>query len=326
MTMKTLNGLHHVTALARDPIENIRFYAGLLGLRFVKRTVNFDDPSTWHLYYGDQAGHPGTVMTFFPHPHLARQRAMTSIVSRTLFAVRPGSLVYWEDRLRQADVEITRAGDHRLHFEDHDGTVLGLVETEPRPASAAWAHPTVPAEHQITGFAGAALRVPDLPKTRSFLVDVLGFRPAGEIAATAASTSEGARPTERLVTGTGPDAGILELEEVRGDRTSMGAGSVHHLAWRVADRAAHLEVRDRLLQTGVNVTPVIDRNYFESIYFRIPGGVIFEIATDAPGFTIDEPLDELGRNLKLPAQYEGQRPAIAASLPPIPEDISALLQ
>ncbi len=299
-----IHGIHHVTAIGGDPVVNLDFYTRVLSLRLVKRTVNFDDPGTWHLYFGDRVGSPGTIMTFFPHPLARDRKPGTSEVAQTAFAVPAGSLAAWRDRLAGAGVDAQEtqiAGQAAIAFADPHTTRLVLVEgtgpAEAVPRTAGGA----PGEMAIRGFAGVQLAVPDVAATARFLADVFGLPER---------TSDG--PNR------GFDAGAnqwIEVTPMAGQRARLGAGAVHHVAFRVPDDDAQLALRERLIDVGISVTPVQERMYFRSIYFREPGGVIFEIATDVPGFAVDETEAELGQSLKLPPWLERQRAVLERSLP-----------
>lgn len=289
-----LTGLHHVTALAGDPIRNNAFYTGVLGMRLVKRTVNFDDPLTYHLYFGDEVGSPGSLVTHFPHSNAKRGVHGSPEILETLLAIPSGTTDEWQKRLESEGVAAARGerGDGpRLAFEDHDGMRFGLVERS-----------DVPSGGGITRVAGAVIHTPEVDALGACLTDVLGFEP---MAGQAAGYRVG-------------DGSFVEIVEAEADgRTSMGAGTVHHVAWRVPDDATQAEVGERLRSAGIATTPVMDRQYFRSIYCRVPGGVIFEIATDGPGFTVDESKATLGEALKLPPQYERRREEIENHLLPL---------
>lgn len=297
-----LTGIHHVTALAKNPRRNHEFYTSLLGLRMVKKTVNFDDPLTYHLYYGDGKGSPGTLLTHFPHPHARAGVHGCPEILETRLRIPSGSTSVWADRLAKHDIDtvaVEEDGERRLAFGDHDDMRLALVEEPEGSFDGA----------SILGVESVAIRVPDVRATRDFLEGVLGF---------ASDQRSGAGA--RLFVGKGVPGQRLDLVDVPFDpTTSMGAGTVHHVAWRVPDDATQAEVAAALSDAGVAVTPVMDRQYFRSIYFRIPGGVIFEVATDGPGFDVDEPLESLGEGLKLPPQYEHRRAEIEAHLIPLHE-------
>jgi len=304
------SGIHHITAIASDPQRNLDFYAGTLGLRLVKRTVNFDDPGSYHFYYGDRTGRPGTLLTFFPWPGADRGRTGVGEAVVTSFQVPAGSLQFWEDRLGAAGVwgveRRWRFGVEVLNFADPDGMVLELVPNGAR-GGAVPAPGAVPVEASIRRITGATLRLADEGPTAAFLAELLGLRSAG-----------GDQGVQRFATDGDATAGMIDLiRDPEGRRGSMGAGTVHHLAWRARDDRHQQEIRAALLAAGHAVTPSVDRNYFRSIYFREPGGVLFEAATDGPGFLVDEAEETLGQSLRLPPQYELRRPAIEAILPAI---------
>jgi glyoxalase family protein len=306
----TIHGLHHITAISGSAQRNLDFYARLLGLRFVKKTVNFDDPTVYHLYYGDQVGTPGTVLTFFPWEQMSRGRPGVGEASLTAFSVPPGSLSFWRERLETSGTLVSgpdpRFGEQRLLLEDPDGMPLALVATEGDERTP-WTTGELGPEVAIRGFAGVTLTLADPGPTAELLEELFGYRRVGR---------EGA--TIRYATPHAPQARIVDLIEAPGSpRAQLGAGSVHHVAFAVPDRAAQIEVRERLIQAGHQVTPQIDRNYFYSIYFRTPGGVLFEVATGEPGFAVDEPVAELGQNLKLPRQHEHRRAQLERTLPPL---------
>ena len=308
-TALSLPGIHHVTAIAGDPKRNVDFYTRVLGLRLIKKTVNFDDPSTYHLYYGDSVGTPGSVLTFFPWAGVRRGRPGNGQVYATAFSVAANSLRFWEARLLAhgfaAATTTTRFGESVLAFTDPDGLILELLATAEPDIRPAHLHAEIPAEHAIRGFHGVTLAVIDAPRTQAFLTDTMGYR---------VTRSEGGRT--RLTTGAaGPGTYVDLLVDASLPRGLPGAGTVHHLAFRTPDDAAQALARSTLLAGGYHVSPVMDRNYFHSIYYREPEGILFEIATDSPGFAIDEPMESLGTTLKLPAQYETQRAQIEAALP-----------
>ncbi|HJQ19540.1 MAG TPA: VOC family protein [Gemmatimonadaceae bacterium] len=311
--MTSVLGIHHVTAIASDPQRNLDFYAGLLGLRFVKRTVNFDDPHTYHFYFGDDVGRPGSIMTFFPWPRAFRGRQGVGQAAVTSFAIAPRAIGFWLQRLLQHGVKFDgptkRANaEQAISFRDHDGLMIELVAHESAEARPVWGGaPGIPASDAIHGFHSVTLWEEGGDGTERVLLDMLGFRPATE--------SDG---TRRYVSGDAGAGTIVDVRSVGGFVGGRpGAGTVHHVAFRAADDAAQLSLRSQLLKNGYDPTPVIDRNYFHSVYFREPGGVLFELATDAPGFTVDEPVDQLGENLRLPAQFERARSEIEAVLPRI---------
>jgi glyoxalase family protein len=306
----TINGLHHITAISGSAQRNLDFYARLLGLRFVKKTVNFDDPTVYHLYYGDEVGTPGTVLTFFAWEHMGRGRPGVGEASLTSFSVPPDSLPFWAERLAAAGTPLSgpdpRFSEQRLLLEDPDGMPLALVAAEDDGRSP-WTTEELGPDVAIRGFAGVTLALADLGPTAELLEELFGYRREGR---------EGA--TIRYATPHARHARIVDLVEAPGSpRAQLGAGSVHHVAFAVPDRAAQMEVRARLIQAGHQVTPQIDRNYFFSIYFRAPGGVLFEVATGEPGFAVDEPVAELGQNLRLPPQHEHLRAQLERTLPPL---------
>ncbi|MFN2564624.1 MAG: VOC family protein [Gemmatimonadaceae bacterium] len=315
--MTRILGIHHVTAIAGDPQRNLDFYSGILGLRFVKRTVNFDDPQTYHFYYGDAVGTPGTILTFFPWPGARRGRQGTGQVAITSFAVLPTSLGFWVERLIRHGIRFqgptkrgaTHAdGEQVLAFRDHDGLMLEIVAHPGADLRSGWdGAPGIPIEHALRGFHTVTLWEESGDDTERLLVDTLGFRPLRE--------EEG---TRRYSTADGAPGTLVDVRTIGGFPGAIsGAGTVHHVAWSVADDAAQLLVRQRVLEAGFEPTPVIDRNYFHSVYFREPGGVLFELATKPPGFTVDEPVESLGQRLMLPPQFESYRAQIEAALPPI---------
>lgn len=304
-----LPGIHHVTAIAGDPQRNVAFYTRVLGLRLVKQTVNFDDPSTYHLYYGDSVGTPGSILTFFPWAGLRRGRPGNGQVYATAFSVGAGSLRFWEARLLAHGVTpqpiVRRFGEEVLAFTDLDGLVLELVATAEPDTRAGHTHPEIPAAHALRGFHGVTVATVDAAPTQSLMTATMGYRIA---------RTEGGRT--RLATGAGsPGTYVDLLVDPAIPRGLPGAGTVHHLAFQIADDPAQTAARSALLAAGCHVSPVMDRNYFHSIYYREPEGVLFEIATNPPGFAVDEPVASLGSTLKLPAQYEPHRAQIEASLP-----------
>jgi glyoxalase family protein len=309
MTKST--GIHHVTAISGEAGRNVRFYRDVLGLRFVKRTVNFDDPGTWHLYYGDETGSPGTALTFFPWAHAAPGRPGAGEAAETAFAVPAGSIGYWLDRLTEFkvehDVPAKRFGETVIAFRDPDGMRLALVGESNAAAVPGWAGGPVPAEHAIRGFSGQEMRVAAAAPTARVLTEVFGYTKAGT-----------ERDLTRYVAEGGSIATRIDLRETPGARANMGRGSIHHIAFRAADDAAQAAMAEALRGLGIAATEQKDRNYFRSVYFREPGGVIFEIATDTPGFTADEPVETLGEALKLPAWLEPHRAEIEQALPALP--------
>ncbi len=304
-----IKGLHHVTSMASDARQNNAFFTEVLGLRRVKKTVNFDAPDVYHLYYGDETGSAGTIMTYFPFPNIAKGHRGTGEESETVFAVPQGSLGYWRDRHESAALDgntpAERFGEKRLRFPGPDGDGFALAEVADDPR-APFAGGPVPAETGIHGFRGVTMQLRDDAATTA-LLSFMGYR---EI------ERDGDLARFALTGGNGAD--IIDLE-TRPDapRAREGAGSVHHVAFAVADRAAQLQVRKALLETGAHVTPVIDRDYFWAIYFRTADGVLFEIATLEPGFARDEDLAHLGEALKLPEQHAHLRAHLEKTLPAI---------
>lgn len=309
--VKSVLGLHHVTAISSDPQKTLDFYTKILGLRLVKLTVNYDDPSTYHLYFGDEIGHPGTVLTFFPWTGQPRGRKGTGQVRSTSFSISPGSISYWQDRLKSHDVSTEgprkRFGDTVLAFGDLDGDGLELVESREVEERTGWTQGPVPKEHAIRGFHSVTLQEEVLERTETVLVDTLGFRQAGE-----------EEDRFRYEAGKGGAGMIVDiLSRPKAQRGFVGVGTVHHIAFRASDDEHQKDLRQEVVKADLNVTPVIDRNYFHSIYFREHGGVLFEVATDQPGFAIDEALEKLGTKLALPPWLESSRADIEKNLPPV---------
>ncbi len=309
---REISGLHHVTAIAGDAQANHDFYAGALGLRFVKRTVNFDDPTAWHLYYGDESGAPGSAMTFFVWPDARRGRTGAGQVALTQFAVPRGALPFWAGRLpahgARAVARETVFGEPRAVWTDPDGLPFALVETDdPR---APWTTPEIGAAAAIRGFRGVTLALRDPEPVAAILTGAFGYAEAGEAAAVGGRLRRLALP--------GAPAGVVDLlADPAMEPGGQGAGTVHHVAFSVADLAAQARVRARMVAAGLRVTETIDRDYFHAIYARTPGGVLFEVSTETPGFTVDEPLDALGATLRLPRMHEPDRARIEAALPPL---------
>jgi glyoxalase family protein len=304
-------GIHHITAIAGDPQRNLDFYAGILGLRLVKLTVNFDDPGTYHLYYGDAVGHPGSLLTFFPWPGGARGRQGTGQVTTVGLAIPPGSLGFWIERLLSQGLNYEgpsrRFDDQLLAFADPDGLMLELVATARVADVPPWTDGPVPPEHAVRGLFGGTIWEDGDSGSADFLSRNLGF----------ASTSEQGGFLRLVSAGTGVGT-VIDLRRTPGFwRGAGGVGTVHHIAFRAANSQAQLEKRAEILGQGVSATPVIDRQYFQSVYFREPGGVLYEIATHDPGFTVDELVSELGTHLKLPPMYEPNRQEIEQVLPPL---------
>jgi catechol 2,3-dioxygenase-like lactoylglutathione lyase family enzyme len=308
---KELLGIHHVTAIAGEPQQNLDFYAGVLGLRLVKLTINFDDPGTYHLYYGDGIGHPGTILTFFPWPKAPGGRKGTGQVTATSFAVPAGSIPYWvarldEHRIRHAG-PLERFGEQVLSFSDSDGLGIELISTANPRSDRAYAEGPVPPEYAIHGFHSATLTEAGYQRTATLLTETMGFKLIEE---------EGNRFRYAARSGdSGAIVDVLCAPEERPGRVAVG--TVHHIAWRTADDPQQLAWQQRLARLNYDVTPVIDRKYFHSIYYREPGGILFEIATDPPGFGVDETTAELGSKLQLPPWLESAREELVAALPPL---------
>ncbi len=309
-----VDGLHHVTSISGSAAATHAFHAGVLGQRLVKKTVNFDDPTTYHLYYGDETGRAGTVMTFFPWEGARTGRIGAGQVAITQFAVPKGALDLWERRLVGAGAPVRARervfGEERLVTEDRDGLLYALVETDVA-GRAPWTTEGIGEAAALRGFHGATLALADGAATARLLVDALGYRQTDE-----AALGETGRLL-RFEAATGR-ARVIDLHvDPAMPRGAEGAGTVHHIAFSVPDRAAQAEVRKALLAAGQAVTPAIDRQYFHAIYTRTPGGVLFEVATEEPGFATDEPVEALGTALKLPPQHEALRDRIEAVLPPL---------
>ncbi|WNJ88145.1 ring-cleaving dioxygenase [Bosea sp. 685] len=310
-----INGIHHVTAISGPARRNLDFYGRVLGLRLVKKTVNFDDPGTYHLYYGDVAGATGTILTFFPWEHAAPGRLGVGETQETVFRVPEGAIGYWAHRFIEHgvphDVPVKRFGESVLAFRDPDGMRLALVGLPGIEREAAWDGGDVPAEQAIRGFHSVSLLLEDAEPTAAILSDVLGFKEIGREDTLIRYRAEGA------ALGTAGLGTIVDLRVAGGFLPArQGAGSVHHVAFRAADDAAQQTMVRRLAENhGIRATEQRDRNYFRSVYFREPGRVLFEIATDAPGFAVDESTATLGQALKLPAGLEAQRARIEALLP-----------
>jgi glyoxalase family protein len=307
-----IHGLHHVTAIASDPQRNLDFYVGLLGLRFVKRTVNFDDPGTYHFYFGDRHGTPGTILTFFPWAGARRGVRGTGQVEATAFAISPDSTGYWLERFKRhhitAEQTPTRFGEEVIRLIDPDGLLIELIASSFLGRVDPWPYSPVPAEHAVRGFYSVSAALEGYERTAQLLTESFGYRLIGESGNRFRFASSDESAPGRI-------ADLLCLPDT--GRGRVAAGSVHHIAFRAKDEAEQLLWREHLIDLGYDVTPVIDRIYFHSIYFREPGGVLFEIATEFPGFALDEKLEELGTHLRLPPWLESARPQIERILPPI---------
>jgi glyoxalase family protein len=306
------NGIHHITAIAGLAQRNLDFYTRVLGLRLVKKTVNFDDPGTYHFYYGDEAGQPGTILTFFPWAHAAPGRLGVGETQETVFRVPEGSISYWTQRLIEKTAALeapqTRFGETVLTFKDPDGMRLALVAVPGLDNEPAWTTGEIPAEHVIRGFHSASLLVANAIPTGAILTDIFGFTEIGR---------EGSRI--RYKAGDTALGGIIDLDAPGGlQRGQSGAGTVHHIAFRAASDAVQVEMVQKLLRNhGIRATEQKNRDYFRAVYFREPNGILFEIATDDPGFAVDEPAESLGQALKLPRFLEPNRERIEAVLPKV---------
>lgn len=304
---KQTTGIHHITAIVGHPQENIDFYAGVLGLRLVKQTVNFDDPGTYHLYFGDKGGNPGTIITFFPWANAYQGRIGDGQVGVTAYAIPKGSMGFWVKRLRKFDISFTeteRFGEKVVQFDDPHSLHLELVERVGGPANN-WTFGDVTADVAIKGFAGATLYSSRPEETKATLLNVMGLEEV---------STEGDYTRFKASSDIG---NIIDLKMITGHRGTMGVGTVHHIAWRANDEQDHLEWQKHAHEKGQLVTEIKDRNYFNAIYFRESGEILFEIATDPPGFAHDESLESMGKELKLPAQYEQFRERLEHSLIPI---------
>jgi glyoxalase family protein len=306
------HGIHHVTAIAGNARRNVEFYTKALGLRLVKKTVNFDDPGTYHLYYGDETGAPGTILTFFPWDHVAPGRLGIGETQETVFRVPEGAIGYWTHRFVDKGVAhqapVKRFGETVLSFKDPHGMRLALVAVSGIANEPAWSNGDIPVEHAIRGFHSVNLLLADAEPTGAILTDVLGFTELGREESLVRYKAEGTL-----------SGGIVDIHAAGGFLPArMGGGSVHHIAFRAADDAAEAEMVRKLAENhGIRTTEQKDRNYFRSVYFREPGHVLFEIATDIPGFAADEPVASLGETLKLPSFLEGRRAQIEAVLPEV---------
>ena len=307
--MHSVNGLHHITAIAGPAQENLDFYAGVLGMRLVKKSVNQDDPGTYHLFYADAEGHPGSDLTFFPWSEMAPPRLGHGLAVEVALEVPHGSLPFWASRLEKYGTPLgaieTRFGDKTLPLVDPHGMKLALVEGRSGASRsfAPWEGSPIASEHQVRGLYGAQLWERDARLTTDFLTTVLGFTHLG--------TENG-----WMRYGFPDTAGLVDIREApEGRRGAWGVGSVHHLAWRVDDDQHQLAVRERVESAGARPTPVIDRFWFKSVYFKEPGGVLFELATDGPGFAVDEHPSHLGESLVLPPWLEPHRAVIEGALP-----------
>ena len=300
-------GLHHITAIAGNAKRNYDFYTRILGLRFVKKTVNFDDPGTYHFYFGDEVGSPGTILTFFPWEGIQAGKQGTGQTTEITYSVPDGSLQFWSERLRKYSVKVTatgkRFGEDFISFEDPDGLPLTFLVSKDSDNRKGWAIDEVTVNVATKGFHSVTLTLTRKSETEKVL-ELLGYK---------LIANEGNR--FRYKTDAIETASIIDISETNQPHGVNAAGTVHHIAFRVKDETTQMDFREKIVKAGYQITPKIDRNYFFSLYFREPGGVLFEIATDNPGFAVDEPISELGTNLKLPPQYESHRQEIEEVLP-----------
>jgi glyoxalase family protein len=311
--MPTITGIHHVTAIAGDAQKNLDFYTRVMGMRLVKRSVNQDRPETYHLFYGDGEGHAGSDLTFFPWPQMPPGKRGIGLTNEVSLAVPAGSLDFWAARFAEHGVSTTdrenRFGERVLPFSDPHDLSLTLTETSDAREFTPWSASPVPAEHQVRGLHAVRMAQRELDASTRFLTEGLGFVLVGQ---------EGS--WKRYAIAGGGSGRVLDVQEVPdGRRGSWGTGAVHHVAWRVPDDATEREVQERVREHGVNPTEVIDRFWFKSVYFKEPGGALFEIATDGPGFAIDESTESLGERLILPPWLEPNRVGIEDALPPLVE-------
>ncbi|WP_251553220.1 ring-cleaving dioxygenase [Neobacillus muris] len=306
MSKKTM-GIHHITAIVGHPQENVDFYAAILGLRLVKQTVNFDDPGTYHLYFGNEGGKPGTIITFFPWPGARQGIIGDGQVGVTSYVVPKGAFEFWERRLEKFHVPFTRIerfGENYLVFDDPHGLHLEIVEREEGETNS-WTFGGVAPEVAIKGFGGATLFSTQPNKTAELLENVMGLELVGR---------EGDFVRYRSI---GDIGNTIDVKLTPGGRGQIGVGTVHHIAWRAVDDEDQLDWQKYVAAHGYGVTPVKDRNYFNAIYFREHGEILFEIATDPPGFAHDESKETMGERLMLPSQYEPHREQIERVLLPV---------
>jgi glyoxalase family protein len=321
-----INGIHHVTAIASSAAENFAFYERVLGLRLAKKTVNFDDPYTYHLYYGDAAGTPGTLITFFPWQELPRGKTGVGMVAAVAFSIPADSFGYWRNRINRhgiATIESERFAEPVIHFEDPHGLPLELIASPAARSASIWKDSPIPPAHAIVGLHSATARLHSLDRTQFLLMDLMGMTPDDQ---------QDNRYRFKMKNDDASGRFFDVLVDPGAQKGRQGGGTVHHIAFRTATADEQRSWRESLIAGGFSVTPIIDRQYFKSIYFHEPGGVLFEIATDPPGFTVDEAYERLGRDLKLPRQYEPMRAAIESRLPELqpggtaPESVSRLNQ
>ncbi|MEC6748170.1 VOC family protein [Marinilactibacillus sp. XAAS-LB27] len=305
--MKKTTSIHHVSAIVGNPKETVAFYSSVLGLRLIKKTVNFDDPGTYHLYFGDETGSPGTIMTFFPWPNAYKGTVGTGQVGTTFFQVDTRALDFWLERLQSFNIEVAREtvfDEETLYFSDPHGLSLGLIARS-GSLTHPWASSDIPDDKKILGFAGAQLLSTHVHKTSELVKQFFGFEQVAESA-----TYTRFKASEQV----GHTLDIKKVEPVTG---SFGVGTVHHIAFRAKDEADQLEWQNFLMDNGYPTTEIKDRDYFKAMYFKEHGDIIMEIATDTPGFSVDEPIEQLGEKLQLPEWLESKRILIEHHLPPL---------
>jgi len=305
--MQKTAGIHHITAMVNDAQRNIDFYAGVLGLRLVKKTINFDRPEVYHLYFGNDSGQPGTVITFFPWPKQSKGRIGTGQVGVTSYIIPVGSMRFWEKRLKKFGIKFfsfERFGEKYLALQDPDGLEIELVERKEGPVNS-WSLGDIKPDTAIKGFGGATLISAKPNQTADVLETILGLECLGQEEGFLRFKSEATL------------GNIIDIKLTPSVRGLMGAGAVHHIAWRAKDEEEHLQWRTILQEKGYYPTEILDRNYFKALYFHEKGGILFEIATDSPGFAVDEPMNELGQKLMLPSWFESKREELEKTLPSV---------
>jgi len=301
-------GLHHITAIADNAKRNLDFYTQVLGVRLVKKTVNFDDPGTFHFYFGNEEGSPGTILTFFPWEGIGKGTNGSGLATHIGYSVPKGSLEFWKSRFQQLNISFEEGeifGEKLISFQDPDGLQLQFIESEQPDNRKVWTTDDIKDENALKGFHNITLTLKKADPTIELLTDIFGY-----------DLQKQENERYRFATDAIETANLVDI--IESDKIAVGrnaAGTNHHVAFRVKDDQVLMEFREKVLSAGFSITPKIDRDYFYSLYFREPGGVLFEIATDNPGFTVDEPLSELGQNLKLPKQHEALREKIEQVLP-----------
>ena len=307
---KLISGIHHITALAGEPQQNIDFYTGILGLRMVKKTVNFDAPDVYHFYYGDETGSPGSILTFFPYEGIIQGKHGKGMLNVTSFSVPYASISYWEERLKKYNITHKPAqerfnGEVVISFEDPDGLGLELVFSE-NDTRKGFSYGAIPLEHSIKGFYGVEIWQDGYERTGGLLTEVMDHKLIAE---------KGNR--FRFAATDSPGNYIDILATPNASKGIGGGGTVHHIAFNTPDKDTQAKVREKIFKQGLQPTMTLDRQYFKSIYFREPGGVLFEVATAKPGFSVDEDPGKLGQELKLPPQYEAKRDLIEKAVKPV---------